>query len=39
MKCDICYTVINDDDNYKIIELPPEDDFIRVCEECNNEEL
>jgi len=39
MYCDICYTIIKDSDNYKIFEIPPEDDFIRVCNECNEEQL
>ncbi len=37
ISCDICYTIINGD-SYKIVELLPEDDFIRVCNDCSAED-
>lgn len=41
MTCDVCKILLATAEreiDYTIIELPEHDDFIRVCNECNNKE-
>lgn len=35
MRCDVCKILLRNFE-YNIIEMPHEDDFIRVCKTCNN---
>ena len=36
INCDICNAILFKDD-YKIFNIPPDDDFIRVCNECTQD--
>ena len=36
--CDICYDLLQDGVGYKIIDRIMHDDFVRICDECEQED-